>query len=139
MTLGEKLKAILIARKLKQADLIRSMNAISPEIDISTLQGAIRLLIARKGSSSKYLPLIAKALSMTTDSLINWTPEKERLTEQTPSHYLQNWPFGSKVSPDEYESLEPEQKEAVISRILIYLDDNRIKRNTKSTYNKATN
>eukprot|EP00388_Colpodella_angusta_P007958 GDKJ01022074.1.p2 GENE.GDKJ01022074.1~~GDKJ01022074.1.p2 ORF type:complete len:148 (+),score=6.53 GDKJ01022074.1:489-932(+) len=138
MTLGEKLKGILDEKKLIQAELLRRMNAIDPEVDISTLHGAIRLLMKRSGNSSKYLPLIAKALDMSVDEVVNWAPGGKYVVKQESSAYGNVWPFGKRVSREEYEGLSAEQKEIIISRIITFVDENKIKSKSKSN-NKRTN
>lgn len=139
MTLGEIVKGILLERQLKQADLIRMMNAINPEVDISTLQGAIRLLITRKSTSSKYITLIARAFRLSVDELMNWQPGGNYHAHQESEYSIDNWPFGKRVTPEEYKSLSSEQKEIVVSRIVTMLDENKIKSNTAINKNKAIN
>lgn len=139
MTLGEIVKGILLERRLKQADLIRMMNAINPEVDISTLQGAIRLLITRKSTSSKYITLIARAFKMSVDELMNWQPGGIHQVNQDPVSWNDIWPFGKRVTPDQYMSLSSEQKEIVVSRIVTMLDENKIKSSAAVNKNKAIN
>lgn len=52
---------------------------------------------------------------------------------------VMSWPFGDKVTPEEYESLSEIQKEIITSRIITFLDENRIKSTTHTTAHRATN
>lgn len=137
MNLGEIVKGVLEEKNIKIADLVRRINTLSPETDITTLDSALRLLIKRDSNSSKYLQLIAKALNYSVDELVNWVPEEKRI-EQSKPRYGSEWPFGERVTKREYDSLDDDQKELIICRILTYLDENRMKSITKSK-NKASN
>lgn len=129
MKLGEIISGILDERGMKEAALVNRMHQLMPDVPYTRLQVSLNTTIKRNSDKSKYLDLIARALDLTVDQLLNWT--KDGIKNPLPIINNEQWPFGDLISPTQYNSLDDEQKNIIVSRIVTFLDDNYLKNRLK--------
>ncbi|HSH86868.1 MAG TPA: hypothetical protein VK958_06415 [Methylophilus sp.] len=108
-----------IVRLFKHHGIVISQPAVKKYFDGEALPDMDKALV------------LAKAFDYNVNDLLSGTKKTTKSknfdqVNQSPVTYS-SWPFGEKITPDEYNSLLPKQKELVIARILTYLDDNSIK------------
>lgn len=141
LTLGEIIKGLLEFHEIKQADLVRRVCKLDPKLTAQNVQVGISQMILRNSLTSKYLPLIAKAFDLTAQQFIEWHPNQKNKALQKRAEYPEviTWPFGDRVSPQDYETLSDEQKEVVISRIVSFLDENKVQQIMELPPRKSSN
>jgi hypothetical protein len=129
MRLGEIIAGILAERGMKEAALVSRMHQLMPDVPYTRLQVSLNTTIQRNSNTSKYLDLIAKALELTVDEVLNWKKDGFKGVKSPVAPYTAgNWPFGDLITPTQYHSLDDEQKHFIVCRIITFIDDNNLKK-----------